>query len=429
MTKMSLKSSNKIDTNRYELEIVVDADAFENALNKVFLKENKKITIPGFRKGKAPRKFVEKYFGEQVFYEDAVNALYPEALDSAIQEAGLEVINDKIDFDVKEIGKQGFTFTAAVTTKPEVSIANYKGLELTKKSTEVTEEDVDAEVRKVQERNSRMVSVEGRAAENDDVAVINFEGFVDGKAFEGGKAEGYSLTLGGGQFIPGFEEQIVGHNVDEEFDINVKFPEDYQAEELKGKDAVFHIKLLELKKRELPEVDDEFVKDVSEFDDLASYREDLKKKLVESREKEADDDVENQMIDQLVNLLEADIPEAMFENRVEESVREFAYRLQSQGLDIDSYMKYTGMDQEGFRKGFRPQAERQVKVRLALEKIAELEEIHPTEEDIAAEYKKIAESYKMDEDKIKSFIPEKELVQDIAVDKAVALVRENAVIK
>ena len=281
----------------------------------------------------------------------------------------------------------------------------------------------------MQERNSRLVSVEDRAAQKDDVAVIDFEGFVDGEAFEGGKGDAYSLTLGSNQFIPGFEDQIIGHKPDEEFDVNVTFPEDYHAEELKGKAAVFKVKLHELKVRELPEVDDEFVKDVSEFDTLADYKEDLKKKLSERREKEAQDDVENQLIDKLVELVQAEIPEAMYENRVNDSMREFAYRLQSQGLSMDSYMKYTGMDMDAMRAGFRPQAERQVKVRLALEKIAEMENITPSAEDIDAEYQKMADQYKMEADKIKAFIPEKDLVKDIAVEKAIGLVRDSAKIQ
>lgn len=426
---MSLKSSNKIDTNRYELEVQVDGEAFEAALQKAYLKQNKRITIPGFRKGKAPRAFVEKYYGEQVFYEDAVNALYPDALDAAIHEAELEVIEDKIDLDVKEIGKQGFTFTAAVTTKPEVSIDGYKGIEVTKKSDEVTDEDVDAEVKKVQERNSRLVSVEDRPSENGDTVVIDFEGFVDGVPFEGGKSEGYSIELGSKQFIPGFEEQLVGHNVEDSFDITVTFPEDYQAEELKGKEAVFKIKLHDIKKKELPEIDDEFVKDVSEFDTLDAYKADLKDKLQKNKTKEVENDVENQIIDKLVELVQADIPEAMYRNRINEDIREFGYRLQSQGLDLDTYMKYTGMDMDGFREGFRPQAERQVKICLALEKIAELENIIPTAEDLEGQYNKLAESYKMDVEKVKDLIPEADLSRDIKVEKAIGLVHDSAVIK
>ena len=425
---MSLKSQNKIDTNRVELEVVVDAETFEKGLAAAFKKQSKKISIPGFRKGKAPRAFVEKYFGKEVFYEDAVNALYPDALDEAVKEAGLEVIQDKIDFDVKEVGPQGFTFTAALTTKPEVTIENYKGIEAVKKSAEVTDEDIDAEIKKVQERNSRMVTVEDRAAQNDDIAVIDFEGFLDGEPFEGGKGENYSLTLGSGQFIPGFEEQIVGHTGDE-FEVNVTFPEDYQAEELKGKATTFKCKLHEIKMKELPEVDDEFVKDVSEFDTLADYKEDLKKKLAESKEKEAADDLENQLIDKLVELVQGEIPEAMYENKIADSIREFGYRLQSQGLNLDTYMKYTGMNVDQMKEGFRPQAERQVKLRLALEKIAALEELKAGEEDLNQEYQKIAEQYKMEADKIKELIPAAELEKDICVEKAINLVRDNANIK
>lgn len=426
---MSLKSQNKIDTNRVELEVVVDAETFEKGLAAAFKKQSKKISIPGFRKGKAPRAFVEKYFGKEVFYEDAVNALYPDALDEAVKEAGLEVIQDKIDFDVKEVGAQGFTFTAALTTKPEVTIENYKGIEAVKKSAEVTDEDIDAEIKKVQERNSRMVTVEDRAAQNDDIAVIDFEGFLNGEPFEGGKGENYSLTLGSGQFIPGFEEQIVGHNTGDEFEVNVTFPEDYQAEELKGKATTFKCKLHEIKMKELPEVDDEFVKDVSEFDTLADYKEDLKKKLAESKEKEAADDLENQLIDKLVELVQGEIPEAMYENKIADSIREFGYRLQSQGLNLDTYMKYTGMDVDQMKEGFRPQAERQVKLRLALEKIAALEELKAGEEDLNQEYQKIAEQYKMEADKIKELIPAAELEKDICVEKAINLVRDNANIK
>ena len=426
---MSLKSQNKIDTNRVELEVVVDAETFEKGLAAAFKKQSKKISIPGFRKGKAPRAFVEKYFGKEVFYEDAVNALYPDALDEAVKEAGLEVIQDKIDFDVKEVGPQGFTFTAALTTKPEVTIENYKGIEAVKKSAEVTDEDIDAEIKKVQERNSRMVTVEDRAAQNDDIAVIDFEGFLDGEPFEGGKGENYSLNLGSGQFIPGFEEQIVGHNTGDEFEVNVTFPEDYQAEELKGKATTFKCKLHEIKMKELPEVDDEFVKDVSEFDTLADYKEDLKKKLAESKEKEAADDLENQLIDKLVELVQGEIPEAMYENKIADSIREFGYRLQSQGLNLDTYMKYTGMNVDQMKEGFRPQAERQVKLRLALEKIAALEELKAGEEDLNQEYQKIAEQYKMEADKIKELIPAAELEKDICVEKAINLVRDNANIK
>ncbi len=425
---MSLKSSNKVETNRYQLEVEIDAEAFKKAVDQVYHKQSKNITIPGFRKGKAPRAFIEKYYGEQVFYEDAINAVYPDALDEAVSAAKLEVVPDKIDFDLVSAGKDGLVFKATVTTKPEVEIEGYKGLAATKKPIDVTEEEINDEIKKVQQRNSRMVTVEDRAAQDGDIAVIDFDGSVDGVAFEGGKAENYSLTLGAGQFIPGFEEQVIGHKTGDEFDINVKFPDDYQAADLAGKDSVFKIKLHEIKMKELPELDDDFVKDVSEFDTLESYKQDIKEKLNASKETQAQDDVENQLIDQLIEKMKAEIPQAMFENRIDDDIREFAYRLQSQGLDIDTYMKYTGMTNESIRGQFQPQAERQVKVRLALEKIAELESIVPSEEDINTEYEKLAKNYEMDADKVKGLIPQEELVKDLVVEKAINLVRDTAVV-
>ena len=425
---MSLKSSSKVDTNRYQLEIELPGDVFEKAVDQVYRKENKKITIPGFRKGKAPRAFVEKYYGSQVFYEDAINSLYPSALEEAVKEAGVEYVDDKVDFDLVSAGKEGLCFKVTITTKPEVSIENYKGVAIEKKPVNVTEEDVDGEIRKVQDRYSRMVTVEDRAAENGDATVIDYEGFVDGEAFQGGKAENATLNLGSNTFIPGFEEQIVGHSTGDEFDINVKFPEEYHAAELAGKDAVFKIKLHEIKKKELPEFDDDFVKDVSDFDTVEAYRADIRTKLTEAAEKRSKDEVENALIDKLVELLQAEIPEAMFENKINDDIRDFAYRLQSQGLNLDTYMKYTGMDRDSLRTSFRPQAERQVKVRLALEKIAQLENIQPTEEDINAEYEKIAKNYDMEAEKVKTFIPQEDLAKDIAVEKAMDIVRDNAAI-
>ena len=425
---MSLKSSNKVDTNRYQLEISVDADTFEKAVEQAYKKQNKKIAIPGFRKGKAPRKFVEKYYGEQVFYEDAINAIYPQAMDDAIHEAGLTMIDDKVDFDLVSAGKDGLDFKATITTKPDVSIEGYKGLTAWKKKVEVTDKDVDDELTHVQERNSRMVTVEDREAQNGDIVEIDFDGYVDGKQFEGGKAENYNLTLGAGQFIPGFEDQVVGHKTGDEFDVNVKLPEDYQAKELAGKDSVFKIKLHEIKKKELPAVDDDFVKDVSEFNTLDEYKADIKKKLTDAQEASADDSVDNQLIDKLVGLVQAEIPEAMYESRIDEDLRDFSYRLQSQGMNIETYMKYTGMQKDALRGQFRPQAERQVKLRLALEKIAALEEIKPSDEDIEAEYKKIADGYKVEPEKVKKVIPVEDLSKDIAVEKAFDLVKEKAVV-
>ena len=426
---MSLKSSNKVETNRYELEIEIAAEDFEKAVNKAFKKNVKKISVPGFRKGKAPRAFIEKYYGENVFYEDAVNGIYPSALQDAIDEAGLDVINDKIDFDVVKIGKDGFDFKAVVTVKPEVEIENYKGIEVEHKPVEVTEDDINKEIDRVRERNSRLVTVEGRSTQESDIAVFDFKGFVDGKAFEGGEAENYSLKLGSGQFIPGFEDQMIGHNQGEEFEVNVTFPESYQEASLAGKPAVFKIKLHEIKNRELPELDDEFAKDVSEFDTLAEYRESVKKQLIDLKQRESDMDADDQMIDKVIELLKAEIPEAMFENKVEDIMRDFAYKLQSQGLTLDSYMKYTGLDNSAFKSQFRPQAERQVKLRLALDKIAELENISATPEELEEKYKSFAEQYKVDIEKIKEIVKEKDLLADIAAEKAVDFLRENCVSK
>lgn len=423
---MGLVSSNKVETNKYELIVKIDADAFESAIEKAYRKSVKKISVPGFRPGKAPRKMIEKLYGEGVFYEDAVNDLYPSALASAVEEAKLELV-DRPEVEITKIEKaDGVEFKATCVVKPEVEVSDYKGIKAEKTVKTVTDEDLNSELNKMADRNARVVSVEDRAAENGDITVIDFEGFVDGKAFEGGKAEGFSLTLGSGQFIPGFEDQIVGHNVEDEFDVNVEFPAEYQAEELAGKPAVFKVKLHEIKTRQLPAIDDEFVKDVSEFDTLDQLKEDITKKLQEQYDKSADTEVENQLIDAVIANMKAEIPEVMFENRVDESVREFEYRLQSQGMSLDLYLQYTGMEMDAFRKTFREQAEKQVKIRLALEKIVELENIVPSAEEIAAEYDKMAENYKMDVEKIKGYIPEKDLVKDLAVNKAIDLIKDSA---
>ena len=423
---MGLVSSNKVETNKYELIVTIDADAFEAAVEKAYRKSVKKISVPGFRPGKAPRKMIEKLYGEGVFFEDAVNDLYPSALASAVEEAKLELV-DRPEVEITKIEKaDGVEFKATCIVKPEVEVSDYKGIKAEKTVKTVTDEDLNGELNKMADRNARVVSVEDRAAENGDITVIDFEGFVDGKAFDGGKAEGFSLTLGSGQFIPGFEDQVVGHNVEDEFDVNVEFPAEYQAEELAGKPAVFKVKLHEIKTRQLPAIDDEFVKDVSEFDTLDQLKEDITKKLQEQYDKSADTEVENQLIDAVIANMKAEIPEVMFENRVDESVREFEYRLQSQGMNLELYLQYTGMEMDAFRKTFREQAEKQVKIRLALEKIVELENIQPSAEEIAAEYDKMAENYKMEVEKIKGYIPEKDLVKDLAVNKAIDLIKDSA---
>lgn len=425
---MSLKSATVKETNRVELEVEVDAASFEAAVSKAYKKNIGKMNVPGFRKGKAPRSLVEKIYGSGVFYEDAVNALYPEALDAAIQESGYEYVEDKIDLDVESVGKEGLVFKAVITVKPEVELGDYKGLKATKKNQPVTDEDMENELKKVQERGARLVAVEDRPAQDGDTVTFDFEGFVDGEPFEGGKAENYTLVLGSGQFIPGFEEQIVGKSFDEEFDVNVTFPEDYHAENLKGKPAVFKCKLHEIQVKELPELNDDLAKDTSDFDTLEELKADIKAKLEHEREHAAQDAVENQLIDGLLEGFKAEVPEAMYTHRVDDSVRDFDYRLQSQGLNLQMYMQYTGMDMDAFRAGFREQAEKQVKLRLALEKIVKLENIEPSEEEIEAEYAKCADQYKMDVERVKKLIPAKELAKDLAVGKAMELVKDSAVI-
>ena len=426
---MTLKSTNKLETNRYQLEIVIDGEQFREAIKQAYRKNGKKINVPGFRKGKAPLHIIETYYGTEVFFEDALNLLYSDAVDAAIAESGLKVIDDKMDFDLVSISKEdGVDFKVSVTTYPEIELEAYKGLKAERPLVKVDAAEVNAEVKSIQERNARMVSVEERAAKKGDTVVIDFEGFTDGVPFDGGKAEGHSLELGSGQFIPGFEDQIIGKNIGDEFDVNVTFPEDYGAKELAGKPAVFKVNLHEIKVRELPAADDEFAKDVSEFDTLKEFKADLKKKALERKKKAAEEAVENILVQQIVDGIKGEIPEAMFTNRLNQSVEEFNYRLQSQGMSLDLYLKYTGSTIEQFRDTFRPQAEMQVKYRLALEKIVELENIKATEEELEAEYAKLAEGYGVDVDKVKSVIPASEVEKDVAVGKAIDFVKANAVI-
>lgn len=426
---MNLKATNKTETNKYELEIEISAEDFNKAIDEVFKTEGKKIAIPGFRKGKAPKAFVEKYYGESVFFEGAVDRLYRPALMDAVEASGLEVISIG-QADITEVSKEnGVQMKVVVVVKPEITIEGYKGIEATKKKAEVTDEDVSAELVKVQDRNSRMVTVEDRAALTGDTAVIDFEGFCDGEAFEGGKGENFELALGSGQFIPGFEDQIVGHENGEEFEIAVKFPEEYQADNLKGKDATFKIKLHEIKRKELPVLDDEFAKDVSEFDTLDAYKESIREKLQSDREKSAEADVENQILEALIEKVEGEIPDEMYDNEVEESINSFAYRLQSQGLNLETYLKYTGMNTDALKEQFKPQAEKQVKLRLALEKIAANEGLEPTEEELNAEYEKLAKTYEMEVDKIKNIVAEAQVKGDLQSQKAVEFVKENAAVK
>ena len=426
---MSLKETKKIDTNRYQLEITVDGEKFREAIKEAYKKNGKKINVPGFRKGKAPLHIIETYYGTEIFFEDALNLLYNDLVEDAIKESGLKVINDKMDFDLVSISKEdGVDFKVSLTTYPEIEVGKYKGLKAEKTAVKVDAAEVNAELNAMAERNARMVSVEDRAAKNGDTVVIDFEGFKDGKAFDGGKAEGHSLVLGSGQFIPGFEDQIVGKNIGDEFDVNVTFPEEYGAKELAGKDAVFKVKLHEIKVKELPAVDDEFAKDVSEFDTLKELKADLKKKATERKKKAAEEATENALVQQIVDSIKGEIPEAMFENRLNQCVEDFAYRLQSQGLNLETYLKYTNSNIDEFKKSFRPQAEAQVKYRLALEKIVELENIKPDDKEIEAEYEKLAKDYGVEADKVKNAIPAEEVAKDLAVGKAIDLIKENAVI-
>lgn len=424
-----LKNSTKLeDANKFELEVTVDKDTFAAATMKVYKKQVKTISIPGFRKGKAPKHMIEKMYGKEVFYDDAMQDCYPEALADAAVEAGIKIVTVE-NLECTEVSEEGFTFKATVVVVPSLTVDGYKGIEVEKKSTEVTDELVDEEINSVRERNGRMVTVEDRAAENGDTVVIDFDGSVDGVPFDGGKAENYNLRLGDGNFIPGFEEAVVGHNIGEEFVIDVTFPEDYHAEELKGKAAQFAIKLHEIKTKELPELDDEFVKDVSEKDTVDEYKEEIKEKVAKRLEEEADKDFDNQLTDKLIELATEEIPEAMYSNEVRDMMNEFDMRLRSQGMDINTYCQYTGMEIGSLEAMYKPQAEKRVKLRLVLEAIGRQEEITISDEDIENEYTKMAESYKSEVDEIKKYIPAEGLAEDIKVERAMQIVRDSAVVK
>ena len=426
---MSLKATNNVETNKYELEIEISAEDFEAAIEKAYLKARKNIAMPGFRKGKAPRKLIEKEYGEQVFFEDAVNLLYAPVVNGAVEESGLELVT-RPEVEVTEISKEnGVKLKATCITKPEVEVKDYKGIEVEKVVNPVTDEDINKQLDALREKNVTVETVDDRAAENGDDVVIDFEGFKDDVAFEGGKAEDFTLSLGSGQFIPGFEDQIVGHNAGEDFDINVTFPDEYQVKELAGAPAVFKIKLKSISKKDMPELDDDMVKDSTEFDTVDEYKADVKKKLEEANEKHADSEVEAKIFDKVIENMTAEIPQVMFDNRVNEIISELEQRLAPQGISLDLYMLYTGQTIDTVKKAYAEQAEKQVKLRLALEKIAKLENIEVTEDELKAEFDKLAEAYKLDVDQIKQFIHDDDLKKDIAVGKAVDLIKDAAVIK
>ena len=419
----------KMEKNMAKLTIEVSAEELDKAMQNAYLKARGKISIPGFRKGKAPRKMIEQMYGKGIFLEDAANALIPEHYSKALEECDLEIVSQpEIDVTQAEPGK-AFIFTAEVAVKPEVTLGEYKGVEVPKSETEVTDEDIDAEIKKEQEKNSRTVTVEDRGAENGDITTIDFEGFVDGVAFEGGKGTVYPLTLGSGSFIPGFEDQLVGAKAGDHVEVNVTFPEEYQAAELAGKAAVFQCDVKKVETKELPELDDDFAQDVSEFDTLAEYREDVKKNLTEKKEKEARAAKENAAVDKAIENAEMEIPDAMLNTQVRQMMNDFASRMQSQGLTMEQYFQFTGMTAEKMQEEMKPQALKRIQTRLVLEKIAETENIEVSEDEVNEEISKMAEMYKMEADKLKELLGDRELEQmkkDMAVQKAVTLVADEA---
>ena len=421
-----LKSAEKTGTNEYTLVVTVSAEDFNAAVNKVYHKQKNSINVPGFRKGKAPRAMIERIYGEGVFYDDAINDCFPAAYDAAVEESGIDPVDQPRDFDLKHVGKDGLEIECKVTVRPEVNVVGYKGIEAEKPDVEVTDEDVEKDLKAKQEANAREISVEDRAAKEGDIATIDFEGFTDGVAFEGGKGEDYDLELGSGSFIPGFEDQIVGHNVGDAFDVNVTFPEEY-AEELAGKDAVFKVTVKGIKEKQLPELDDEFVKDVSEFDTLDELRADIRKTLTEQREKSAKSTFENAVYDKLSELVDGEIPDVMYDKAVDNMLSEFRYNIESQGMPFDKYISAIGMTEDSIRNMYRPRAEKDVKIELALAKIAALEGIEATEEDIAAEYDKMAERYGVKAEDVKAAISEERVIAQIKTNKASDLVLEAAV--
>ena len=419
----------KLEKNMAKLTIEVSAEELEKAIEKVYQKQKKNISVPGFRKGKVPRAMVEKMYGKEVFYEDAANEVIPAAYEKAYDECGENIVSTpKIEVTQIEAGKP-FIFTAEVALKPEVTLGAYKGIEVDKVEAAVSDEEVDAEIERERERNARSVSVSDRAVQDKDQTVIDFEGFVDGVAFEGGKGENYPLTIGSGAFIPGFEEQLIGKNIGEECDVNVTFPEDYHADNLAGKPAVFKVTVKEIKEKVLPELDDEFAAEVSEFDTLAEYKEDVKKNLTEKREKDVKNAKEDAVVDAIIENATMDIPEAMIETQQRQMIQEFAQNIQMQGLSIEQYFQFTGLTPEAMMEQVKPQAEKRIKSRLVLEAVAKAENITVSEEDFDKEVAKMAEMYQMEADKVKESIGEegkKQMMEDLAVQKAAEFVVNEA---
>ena len=422
---MKLTKSEVIEKNRYELQFSVEKEVFDKATQAVYQKQVKNMNIPGFRKGKAPRSIIEKMYGKGIFFEDAINDLLPEAYSEAVKEAGIQAVGQP-EFDIVSIDDNGLAMSAKVYVKPDINVKNYIGIEVEKNVEPVTDEEVDREIQMVRERNSREIEITDRAAENGDSVVIDYAGSVDGVAFEGGTAKNQTLTLGSGHFIPGFEDQVVGKNIGEEFDVNVTFPEDYHAKELAGKAAVFKVKLHSINKVELPALDDDFAKDVSEFDTFDEYKADVKAKIEKRHETTAENKVEDALMTTLIDSLEDEIPEAMFVAETENCVRDYDNSLRMRGLDLNTYFKYTGLNLDGLREQLRPQAERQVKGRLILEKVAALENITPSEDEINEEFNKMATAYSVPLEQVKQSIDAAVIAEDLKVRKALDLIKKKA---
>ena len=423
---MSLKSCEKTGTNEVTIELSISAEAFADANVKAYNKVKKNISVPGFRKGKAPKAFIEKYYGEGVFYDDALEIAFPDAFEAAVAEAGIDPVDNPFDFDIKSVGKDGVELSCKVTVKPEIELGEYKGLKAEKEVVAVTAEEVEAEINRKLDDNARIVEVEDRAVANGDIVTIDYEGFNDGVAFDGGKAEEFDLTIGSGQFIPGFEEKIIGHNIGEEFDIDVTFPEEYHAEDLAGKPVVFKIKLHGIKVRELPELDDEFVKDISEFDTVDELKADIEKKMTEAKQSNADRAFESKLLDMVAESVKGEIPECMIEKAIDDMIQDMDYRLRMQGLDFKTYLMYTGMDEQSIRGQYKEQAEKDVKLMLAIEKIVATEGLDASEDEINAHYQKFADGYGMAIEEIKKVVSEKTAKNDITSKKAIDLIVENA---
>lgn len=421
---MALKSSNNVETNVYALEIEISAEEFDAAQNKVFAKQKNRIQLPGFRKGKVTRRMAENFYGKGWLYEDALDLCFPKAVEDAAKEAELTIVGTK-NADIKEIGAEGVLMTVEVYVKPSIELAEYKELKATKKKVEATEEEIKERIDALLERNARLVSVEDRAAQDGDITVIDFEGFVDGVAFDGGKGENYELTLGSGQFIPGFEEQVVGHNAGEEFDVNVKFPTEYTPE-LADKDAVFKIKLHEIKVKELPELDDEFAQDAADCDTVDALKKSIEKEIKEHKEEQNEREIESQLLQKLSENVKGEIPEVMYDNEVNDQIRNIDYRLSAQGLNLETYLQYSGMSLDQYKESMKDSAVQNVKVRLALEKVAELENLEVTDEELEAEYDKFAAQYAMEKEEIKKVVPTEGLRGDLLNEKAIKFVRDNA---